>query len=92
MAAFGLPVAVSQPYSFIHHPRGLAHIGARGTAWYNVAMLDRLFDFEEVRVASKRPESRERFAAEMSARLKKKVVVAESREAAVRDADIIIDA
>jgi len=64
----------------------------RGTAWYNVAMLDSLFNFEEIRVASKRPASRERFAAEMSGRLGKKVVVSETTEDAVRDADIIIDA
>jgi hypothetical protein len=42
-------------------------------------MLDLLFDFEEVRVTSKRPGSRERFAAEMSGRTKQKVVVSEFR-------------
>jgi ornithine cyclodeaminase len=55
-------------------------------------MLDLLFDFEEIRVTSKRPESRERFAAQMSAQLAKPVVVKETAEATVRDADIIIDA
>ena len=88
----GAVTAVGAKYLAVEQPRVLAHIGARGTAWYNVAMLDRLFDFQEIRVASKRPESRERFAAEMSARLKKKVTVAQTTEAAVRDADIIIDA
>jgi ornithine cyclodeaminase len=73
-------------------PRVLGHIGTRGTAWYNVAMLDRLFDFEEIRVTSRRPESRERFAAEMSQRLGKRVVATETSAAAVRDADIIVDA
>jgi ornithine cyclodeaminase len=51
-----------------------------------------LFDFEEIRVTSKRPESRERFAGEMSERLNKRVIVTETTEEAVRDADIIIDA
>jgi alanine dehydrogenase len=88
----GAVTAVGARYLAGERPRVLAHIGARGTAWYNVAMLDLLFDFEEIRVASKRPESRERFAAEMSSRLKKKVAISETSQAAVRDADIIIDA
>lgn len=70
----------------------LGHIGARGTAWYNVPMLDKIFDFEEIRITSRRPESRERFAAKMSEQLNKKIVVTETTEEAVKDADIIIDA
>jgi ornithine cyclodeaminase len=70
----------------------LGHIGSRGTAWYNVPMLDLLFDFEEIRVTSKRPESRERFADKMSAQLGKPIIVTETTEAAVNEADIIIDA
>ena len=41
-------------------PRVLGHVGARGTAWWNVRLLDHLFGFEEIRVHSRRPESRER--------------------------------
>ena len=37
----------------------LGHIGARGTAYWNVRLLDYLFDFAEIRVHSRRPESRE---------------------------------
>ncbi len=88
----GAVTAVGAKYLSVEKPRVLGHIGARGTAWYNVAMMDLLFDFEEIRVTSKRPESRERFAAEMEARLGKPVRVTETTEAAVRDADIIIDA
>jgi ornithine cyclodeaminase len=88
----GAVTAVGAKYLAVEKPRVLGHIGARGTSWYNVAMMDRLFDFEEIRVTSRRPESRERFAAEMSARLGKPVLVKETSEAAVRDADIIIDA
>src|SRR6185437_16474389 len=36
----------------------LGHIGARGTAYWNVRLLDHLFDFDEIRVHSRRPESR----------------------------------
>src|SRR5439155_19277207 len=48
--------------------RTLCHIGARGTARYNLRYLDHLFDFATIRITSRRPESRERFAAEMTGR------------------------
>lgn len=88
----GAVTAVGAKYLANEKPRVLGHIGTRGTAWYNVQMLDLLFDFEEIRVTSKRPESRERFAGEMSERLDKRVIVTDTTEETVRDADIIIDA
>ena len=88
----GAVTAVGAKYLANDKPRVLGHIGARGTAWYNVAMMDLHFDFEEIRVTSRRPESRERFAGEMSERLNKKVMVKETTEETVKDADIIIDA
>jgi ornithine cyclodeaminase len=88
----GAVTAVGAKHLAREKPLVLGHIGARGTSRYNVPMLDHLFDFEEIRVNSKRPESRERFAAEMSQQLGKPVLVKETSEAAVRDADIIIDA
>ncbi len=88
----GAVTAVGAKYLAMERPRVLGHVGARGTAWYNVPMLDQLFDFEEVRVTSRRPESRERFATAMSAQLGKPVLVKATVEETVRDADIIIDA
>ena len=88
----GAVTAVGAKYLANDKPRVLGHIGARGTAWYNVPMLDLLFDFEEIRITSKRPESRERFADKMSAQLGKPVIVTETTQAAVHEADIIIDA
>ena len=88
----GAVTAVGAKYLANNQPRVLGHIGARGTAWYNVAMLDLLFDFEEIRVTSRRPESRERFAGEMSDRLGKRVLVKQTTEETVREADIIVDA
>ena len=88
----GAVTAVGAKFLASEKPRVLGHIGARGTARYNVPMLDMLFDFQEIRITSKRPESRERFAAEMSALLGKPVLAMETCEATVRDADIIIDA
>ena len=88
----GAVTAIGAKYLARKDSRVLGHIGARGTARYNLPLLDHLFDFEEIRVTSKRPESRARFAAEMSERLGKAVLVKETTEETVRDADIIIDA
>jgi len=70
----------------------LGHIGARGTAYWNVRLLDRLFDFDEIRVHSRRPESRDAFATRLSADLGKKVSVTTDWESCVRDADIVVEA
>ena len=51
----------------------LGHIGARGTAYWNVRLLDRLFDFDEIRVHSRRPESRDAFGERLSRDLGKPV-------------------
>ncbi len=72
--------------------RVLAHIGARGTAFSNVTMLDRLFDFEEIRVTSKRPDSRAAFAQRLEAELGKPIRVTETIEAAVSGADVVVEA
>ena len=44
----------------------LGHIGARGTAYWNVRLLNHLFDFDEIRVHSRREESRNAFAERLS--------------------------
>jgi ornithine cyclodeaminase len=72
--------------------RILGHIGARGTAYWNVRLLDRLFDFDEIRVHSRRPESRSRFAARLEADLGKPVAATDSWQACVEGADIIVEA
>ncbi|MFD3405426.1 ornithine cyclodeaminase family protein [Kribbella sp. NPDC058693] len=70
----------------------LAHVGARGTAWWNVTMLDDLFDLDEIRVTSRRPESREKFAAELSTELSTPVRVCASAEEAFDGADVLVEA
>jgi ornithine cyclodeaminase len=72
--------------------RVLGHIGARGTAYWNVRLLDHLFDFDEIRVHSRRSESRDGFAATLSRDLNKPVRSVDSWEACVRDADIVVEA
>jgi alanine dehydrogenase len=70
----------------------LGHLGARGTAFSNVTMLDHLFDFAEIRVTSKRPESRERFALTLEEALGKPVRAVDTIEEAVVGADIVVEA
>ncbi len=70
----------------------LGHIGARGTAYWNVRLLDRLFDFNEIRVHSRRPESRAAFALRLSRDLGKLVRAVDDWESCVRGADIVVEA
>ena len=70
----------------------LGHIGARGTAYWNVRLLDRLFDFDEIRVHSRRPESRDAFAQRLSSALGKSVTATADWETCVRGADIVVEA
>jgi alanine dehydrogenase len=72
--------------------RVLAHIGARGTARYNLRYLAGLFDLEEIRVTSRRPESRAAFARAMSEELGREVVAVDTPAEAIDGADIIVDA
>jgi len=51
-----------------------------------------MFDFDEIRVTSKRPESRETFARSLEEALGKPVRVASSIEEAVVGADIVVEA
>lgn len=72
--------------------RILGHVGARGTAYWNVRLLDRLFGFEEIRVHSLRPESRNAFAARLARDLGKPVKAMQDWESTVRGADIVVEA
>lgn len=73
-------------------PRILGHIGARGTAYWNVRFLDHLFDFEEIRVHSRRPESRDAFAERLSDDLGKPVVATTDWQSCLEGADIMVEA
>jgi ornithine cyclodeaminase len=72
--------------------RVLGHIGARGTSYWNVRLLDSIFDFDEIRVHSRRPESRDAFAARLQRDLGKKITVTSDWESCVRGADIVVEA
>jgi alanine dehydrogenase len=70
----------------------LGHVGARGTAFANVTMLDRLFPLEEIRVTSRRPESREAFAARLREVTSTTVRAVASADEAYDGADILVEA
>ena len=88
----GAVTALGAKYLAPPKPRILGHVGARGTAYWNVRLLDRLFDFAEIRVHSRRPESRDTFAAQLSADLGKKVQAVDSWQACLEGADIMVEA
>jgi ornithine cyclodeaminase len=67
---------------------GLIGIGMMGT---NVLRcLSTLYRFNEIRCTSRRPETRERFAAEWSAALGTKILACDSRETVAAGADIVV--
>lgn len=91
-ARTGAMTALGARYLARPDSRILGHVGARGTAWWNVTMLDDLFHFEEIRVTSRRPESRDDFARRLSAHLGKPVRSVDTPEAALKGADILVEA
>lgn len=88
----GAVTAIGAKYLARKGAKVLGHIGARGTAYWNVRLLDRLFDFDEIRVHSRRPESQNAFAARLSADLGKKVVATTDWRSCVEGADIVVEA
>jgi alanine dehydrogenase len=88
----GAMTALGAKYLARKDSKVLGHVGARGTAYWNVRLLDHLFDFAEIRVHSKRPESRDAFAAKLSADLGKKIVATDNWEDCLKGADILVEA
>ncbi len=88
----GAMTAIGAKYLARRGSRVLGHIGARGTAYWNVRLLDALFHFEEIRVHSRRVQSREAFARRLESDLGERVRAVDSWEACVRGADIVVEA
>jgi ornithine cyclodeaminase len=88
----GAVTALGAKYLAPPKPKVLGHVGARGTAYWNVRLLDRLFGFQEIRVHSRRPESRESFAARLSADLGKPVRAVANWQDCLEGADIMVEA
>ncbi len=70
----------------------LGHIGARGSSYWNVRLLNHFFDFDEIRVHSKRHESQTAFAERLSQDLKKPVKAVGTWQECISDADIVVEA
>lgn len=88
----GAVTAVGASYLARPGARTLGHIGARGTAYWNVRLLDSLFDFGTIRVHSRRPGSQADFARRLSRDLGKEVVATADWQSCVQDADIVVEA
>ena len=88
----GAVTAVGAKYLARKNSKVLGHIGARGSAYWNVRLLDHLFDFDEIRVHSRRAESRNGFAERLSQDLGKKVVATEDWRSCIEGADIVVEA
>src|SRR5262249_39241702 len=88
----GAMTAVGARYLARPDSRVLGHVGARGTAFWNVVLLDELFDLDEIRITSRRPESRESFARQLAAVTGTPVRVAASAEEVFDGADILVEA
>jgi ornithine cyclodeaminase len=70
----------------------LGHVGARGTSYWNIRLLDKLFSFDEIRVHSRRKESREAFAARLEKDLQKRITIAPDWRSCLEGADILVEA
>jgi ornithine cyclodeaminase len=88
----GAMTALGGKYLARKSSKVLGHIGARGSAYWNVRLLNHLFDFDEIRVHSKREESQQAFAQRLSSDLGKPVRAVASWEECARGADILVEA
>ena len=88
----GAVTAIGAKYLARKQNKILGHIGARGTAYWNVRLLDHLYDFDEIRVHSRRPESRNAFGERLSNDLGKEVIVTDNRKDCLEGADIMVEA
>jgi len=88
----GAVTAIGARYLASTDSKILGHVGARGTAYWNVRLLDHLFDFDEIRVHSRRPESRDAFAVRLERDLGKRIVVTDNWRDCLVGADIMVEA
>jgi ornithine cyclodeaminase len=88
----GAMTAVGARYLARRDSRVLGHVGARGTAFWNVVLLDEMFDLDEIRITSRRPESREAFAQQLAAVTGTRVRVTATADEAFDGADILVEA
>jgi ornithine cyclodeaminase len=88
----GAVTAIGAKYLARKGSKVLGHIGARGTAYWNVRLLDSLFHFDEIRVHSRRRESQSAFAERLTRDLGKPVRECDNWEDTIIGADIVVEA
>jgi alanine dehydrogenase len=88
----GAMTAVGARYLARPDARVLGHVGARGTAFWNVVLLDQMLNLHEIRVTSRRPESREAFARQLADATGTPVRVTATADEAFDGADILVEA
>jgi len=88
----GAMTAVGAKYLARPDSRVLGHVGARGTAFWNIVLLDAMFNLDEIRVTSRRPESREAFARQLAGVTGTPVRVTATAAEAFDGADIMVEA
>jgi ornithine cyclodeaminase len=88
----GAMTALGAKYLARKDSKVLGHIGARGSSYWNIRLLNHLFDFAEIRVHSRRPESRNAFANRLARDLRKPVHAVDDWRTCVEGADIVVEA
>jgi ornithine cyclodeaminase len=88
----GAVTAVGARHLARRDARIVGHVGARGTALSNLRGLAASFPLTEIRIASKRPESRERLAADAEAATGVRARAVDTVEEAIVGADIVVEA
>lgn len=88
----GAVTAIGAKHLARQNSKVLGHIGARGTAYWNVRLLHSIFQFDEIRVHSRRKDSRDAFGARLERDLGLKITVTDDWESCVRGADIVVEA
>ncbi|KIX09697.1 uncharacterized protein Z518_00778 [Rhinocladiella mackenziei CBS 650.93] len=88
----GAMTAIGAKYLARQSSKILGHIGARGSSYWNIRLMDSIFNFDEIRLHSKRAESRQALGDRLSKELGKKVTVLDNWEDTIRGADIVVEA
>jgi len=89
----GAVTAIGAEHLARREARVLGHVGARGTAYWNVRLLCHVLPtLEEIRVHSRRRDSREAFARRLTEDLDRPVRAVDSWEECLLGADVIVEA
>jgi len=88
----GALTALGAKYLARKDSRVLGHIGARGSAYWNIRLLAHLFDLKEIRVHARRTMSATDLASKLVSRLKRTIQVCPDWRSTLEGADIMVEA